>query len=385
VNDRPPITIVAHAVGPFGGMEGQLRDLIQGLLTEGHAVTVIARRCQLPPHPRLRVCSVPGPERPFALAYLLFFVFGSWRLWRHRVGIVHATGAIVFNRVDVITVHLCHAAFAERTGILRSSRATPWYRVHARLVAAMSRLGERWCYRPERLRALVAVSPGGAKELSRHFPACGRKVVVIPNGVDTHKYRPAPAARSPKTEGSGGSAPGLALFVAGEWDAKGLEHLIAAIGLLPGWQLLVVGDGDIERFRARAQAAGADDRVEFRGRVEEMAALYRQADVFVLPSAYETFSMVTHEAAASGLPLLATRVSGVEDLLQEGVTGKFIEPEASTIAAGLQAMTDAKLRERMGRAARRRALAFDTAETVRRYSELYLGLTDHPSAGPPLR
>src|SRR3954451_15743574 len=109
-SSTPPVTIVAHDVGPVGGMEVQLSQLIGGLLARGVDVTVISRTCDLEPHPSLRWMRVPGPARPFVLAFPWFFVVGSLLLRRHRRGIVHSTGAIVANRIDVCTVHLCHRA-----------------------------------------------------------------------------------------------------------------------------------------------------------------------------------------------------------------------------------------------------------------------------------
>jgi glycosyltransferase involved in cell wall biosynthesis len=71
--------------------------------------------------------------------------------------------------------------------------------------------------------------------------------------------------------------------------------------------------------------------------------------VFVLPSAYETFSLATFEAAASGLPLLVTKVSGVEDVLAEGVNGWYIERESQLIRPRLhQLMVHKEMRELMG-------------------------------------
>src|SRR5438105_1910614 len=104
------ITLVAHEIGPSGGMELQLRTLVAGLLNRGHSVTVIARKCSVPQHDRLRWVRVPGPSRPFLLAYLWFFLFGSIYTWRHRRGLLHTTGAIVTNRADIAAVHYCHHA-----------------------------------------------------------------------------------------------------------------------------------------------------------------------------------------------------------------------------------------------------------------------------------
>jgi UDP-glucose:(heptosyl)LPS alpha-1,3-glucosyltransferase len=359
-------------------MEAQLADLVERLLQIGHEVTVIARRHQLPEHGSLRVRRIPGPRRPFALAYPSFLVLASRAVRRERQGIVHATGAIVGNRVDLITVHLCHRAFAETTTILRSRHNTWWYRVHRRVAAALSRTGETWCYRPGRVRVLVAVSEGGRAELRRHFPELAEAVQVIPNGVDADRFRPC-AGDLP------GDRPLRALFVGREWDAKRLDLVIAALSRAPAWRLEVVGDGDVPRFTAAASAAGVADRVMFVGHLEDVAPAYRDADAFVLPSAYETFSMAAHEASASGLPIIASAVGGVEELVEDGVSGWFVAPDAAEIASRLNQLgSDPALRARMSAAARERALRYQPAMTAARYSELYRRL-DSWGSGRPAR
>ncbi len=113
------VTLVAHRVGPVGGMEQMLSRLIQGLLETGWEVTVVARSCDLSPHPMLRWARVPHAGRPFLLMYPWFFVAGSLVTWRRRRGVLNTTGALVLNRADVSTVHLCHHAFhakSERLG-----------------------------------------------------------------------------------------------------------------------------------------------------------------------------------------------------------------------------------------------------------------------------
>src|SRR5947208_9461789 len=102
------VTVVAHDIGSVGGMERVLAELIAGLAKLGHRVTVISRTCVLPPADGLTFHRVRGPARPFLLAYPWFMLVGSLLLRRRRRGIVHVTGAIVLNRVDVIAVHYCH-------------------------------------------------------------------------------------------------------------------------------------------------------------------------------------------------------------------------------------------------------------------------------------
>jgi UDP-glucose:(heptosyl)LPS alpha-1,3-glucosyltransferase len=364
--ERPEVTVVAHDIGPEGGMERQLTELISGLLEGGHRVTVISRTCALPPHPELEWIRVPGPSRPFAIAYPWFLLLGSLLVRARGRGVVQATGAIVLNRVSICSVHLCHHAVARLPGFSRVSKPGPAYRLNARIAATISRLGERWCYRPGRCRRLVGVSEGVGHELRRHFPQMATQVVVIPNGVDTEAFRP---ADPPRGNGAGFLD---AIFVGSEWRGKGLRVAIEALADCPGARLTVVGRGDVATYRRLAESIGVAERVEFAGPTPDVAPWYRRADVFLLPSAYETFSLVAHEAAACGLPLLATMVGGVEDLIRDGRNGWFVERDPRQVGERLCMLRrDPELRLAMGGAARRDSLSYSWSRMVARHSELY--------------
>jgi len=374
-SDEPvPVTIVAHDVGGIGGMERHLEQLVLRLAELGHDVRVIARRCQLPSHPRVRWIRVPGPTRPFSLAYPSFFALGSILLRRHRRGIVHVTGAIVLNRADVATVHLCHRALAIQGVTRRSRQRSLAYATNAAIARWLSRAAERWCYRPRRLGALVAVSDGVAAELRRCFPSLADRVTTIPNGVDHLAFQPPDADARARVRGDLGLPPNrlMALFVGGEWGRKGLRFAIDAISRRPEWDLLVAGGGDrawCERFAA---SVGVIDRVRLFGSTEDVLALYQAADAFVLPSAYEAFSLATLEAASCGLPLLATRVSGADELVQEGINGWFVRQDGGDIAARLGALAaDAQVRAGMGAAARDSSLRYSWDAVAIAYAALY--------------
>ena len=367
------VTVVAHEVGTPGGMERQLGELVNGLLERGHTVTVVARECALGAHPRLRHVRVGGPRRPFALWYPWFFLFASFAVLRHREGVVHTTGALVFSRADVSTVHFCHRAYHSGSPVLRARRGSIPYRVNAFLAGWMSRVAEGFCYRPRVTRRLVAVSDGVAGELGEHFPAMEGAVSVIPNGVDTAAFAPDPGRRATVRERWGADGRDLvALFVGGEWERKGLRHAIEGVARAPGWRLVVVGDGDVERFAEVARRAEVGERVRFAGAVADPAPYYAGADAFILPTAYETFSLVTYEAAASGLPLLVSRVSGVEDILVPGRNGWFIDRDADLISTRLQELAeDVTLRAAMGAAALEDSARFDWSRSVDAYERLY--------------
>jgi glycosyltransferase involved in cell wall biosynthesis len=371
---EPPVTLVAHEVGSVGGMERQLTELASGLLERGHAVTVVARACDLPAHPRLRWIRVPGPARPFALAYPWFFLAGSLLVWRHRRGLVHTTGAIVFNRADTSTVHFCHRAFARRSGsTTRARRQTALHRVNAWIATRLSLAAERWCYRPGRTTSIVGVSQGVERELESGFPRMAGEISVISNGVDLDEFEGDTTVRRRIRERFDvGDGDLVAVFVGGDWERKGLRFVIDSLPHAPHWLLLVVGEGDQTRYAAAAADVGVADRVRFAGRAATVGAFYSAADSLVLPTAYEAFPLASLEAAAAGLPLLITRVNGVEELLVEGVNGWFIERDTGVIADRLVRLaTDSALRSSMGVAAREAAGRFGWQQVIDRYTQHY--------------
>jgi UDP-glucose:(heptosyl)LPS alpha-1,3-glucosyltransferase len=295
---------------------------------------------------------------------------GSLALRRHRRGIVQATGAIVLGRVDAIAVHYCH-----QVATPTPSRSTWPFRVHAMLAGALKRIGERACFRLNRAATFVCVSDGLAVEIREHYPALAERVRTIHNGIDTARFAPGAHADGARELRSALQIPQgrlVAAFVASEWERKGLDPLIRALALAPGWELVVAGGGDERRYRELAEALDVGERVHWLGVTRAVEVVYGLADAFVLPTDYESFSLVSYEAAASGLPILATAVNGVRELIADGENGFLIDRDPRAIARRLdQLAADPALRRRLGEAARRSALAFDSQRMVTEYRELY--------------
>jgi UDP-glucose:(heptosyl)LPS alpha-1,3-glucosyltransferase len=378
------VTIVAHDIGNVGGMERVLAELVNGLHGLGHRVTVIARTFDAAPREGVTFHRVRAPRRPVLLAYPWFLLAGSLAVARWRRGIVQATGAIVLNRVDVISVHYCH-----QVGPANPSRSTLAYRMHSRLLGSVFRIAERLCFRARSSTMFVCVSDGVAAEVREYFPELAPRVRRIHNGVETRLFAPGLRARDAARlrELLGLSDERLtALFVGSEWDRKGLAVLLQALALSDSWELLVVGHGDRGRFQTLARSLGVEQRVHWLGVLADVAPTYELADAFVLPSAYETFSLVTFEAAASGVPVVATAVSGVRELIKDGENGFLITQEPRVIAERLAALaSDAALREHLGAAARRSALAFSWEEMVSQHHELCEALARKPALVRPRR
>jgi len=364
------VTVVAHDVGAVRGMERQLSGLLLGLIGKGHRVRLIARTCELPPGSGVEFHRVRGPGRPFLLAYPWFLLAGTLAVRRRRRGVVQATGAIVLNRVDVVAVHYCH-----RVGVPTPSRSSWVYRLHARLAGALKRAGESLCLRAARAAAIVCVSDGVAEEMRAHYPWLGERVLTIRNGIDTDAFAPAAhraQAAALRSSLALGEHELVAAFVAGEWGRKGLAPLLRALALADGWALVVAGGGDERAYRALADSLGVAARVRWLGVTDQVQLVYALADAFVLPTSYETFSLVTFEAAASGLPVLVTPVNGVRELIEDGRNGMLIERDPEAIAQRLRLLGgDPGLRARLGSAARQSALAFGLERMVAEHHRLY--------------
>jgi glycosyltransferase involved in cell wall biosynthesis len=218
---------------------------------------------------------------------------------------------------------------------------------------------------------LVANSDGLCKMAAQVFP--NLPISVIPNGVDTHRFTnghrrvPAPVVR--------------VLFVSRLIRRKGLQYLIEAIPEIARqthypFVINIVGDGpDKEDFVQQVHAAGVDEYVRFYGYVDHasLPQYYLDADIFVLPSLAEGMPNVVLEALGSGLPVVATRVPGSEELVQEGENGFLVEAkDADALAHALITLINhADLRERMGRGAKQMARRYTWEMVTEQYIRLY--------------
>ncbi len=353
-------------------MESQLQTLLADLLARGVAVTVVSRTLDLPAHPLLSWHRVPGPARPFVLAYPWFGLVASTIVARHRRGIVHVTGAIVLNRADVCTVHYLHNRRGTR--IDRARRATTLYRLNERIGGLMARAFEHIVLGARRRSAtVVAVSEPLAVDIAHAFPQRRGDVRVIRNAVDSDRFQPSVPARQDVRRQLDIGDQFVALFVGSDWPRKGLAVAVESIALEPLTTLVVVGRGDAHAIERQARKLGVSDRLRLVGESAEPERFYAAADVLVLPSAYETFLLAAFEAAAAGLPVIATDVGAVAELARRGAA-TIVDRDASSVAAALERLrTDNDLREAMGRAGRGAALAYSGKLMVDEYVALYGG------------
>ncbi|HEY5224717.1 MAG TPA: glycosyltransferase family 4 protein [Microbacteriaceae bacterium] len=286
----------------------------------------------------------------------------SERLTTWRVG---------WLRQDVIRAHSCHRAWWElklRNG--EAIRAIGNPRHHAVLHV------ERRNYEPRAYRHVIAVSNGVARELTRFHGAPPERISVIPNGVDTARFQPRDAAeRRRRVRERHGISPDtvVLLFVAKEFRRKGLGRPIDALPLLAEHVcILVVGGDGSTPIRHQAARLGVRKRVIFAGHSAAVQGYFQAGDVFVFPTLYDAFALVSLQAAAAGLPPVTSRVNGTEDFVVPGVNRFFSERHDIDVARTLAPrVDDAALRLRPGERARRDASPYTWDAAVSATLEVY--------------
>jgi glycosyltransferase involved in cell wall biosynthesis len=380
------VVLIAHDVHDNGGMERACAELIRRAPRDIE-FTVLSRTLAADLRTRVRWLRVPTPNRPFLLKYSFFFLIASIRLLFTRPGLRHAVGAIVINRIDVSAVHHCHAGYVARTKRFAPPGAPPLRRLNTSLTRIVSRLAERWTFRPGRVRVLAAVSAGVARELETYYP--GVPIVITPNGVDALRFRgPTTRVRAAARQSQN---PVVALFVGSDWDAKGLGTAIEGLAearrlSAERVELWVVGRGDTRRFNRLADEHGVADCVRFFGFRGDVEHFYDAADILVLPSLYEADPLVVHEAAAAGLAVVVTRVSGVEELVGANEAGFIVDRDGKSVGEALARLAaDEPLRTQQAAVARANARAMSWERSTAGVINVYRRLTDPSGAGGGIR
>jgi glycosyltransferase involved in cell wall biosynthesis len=319
-----------------GGAESQLRTLSRYLKRLGHKVTIVtpllpwgppttADRCY-----GVAVARIAYPRRPIVGGMIMGARFAALLLGRGRsydawhVHIGHHLGAVacllgaVLNKPVVVKIS---GWWELEQGVMRAN------------ASVLDRLALYWL---KRARTVQAISQRIATELTRHGFSSDR-VVVLPNAVDTNRFQVRAQPRPP-------GAPFTAVFVGRLVPEKGLPTLLdawaEAFAGRGDVRLRLVGGGPLEpALREQAQKLGITAQVDFVGHAEHVEEILAGADVGVLCSRIEGLSNTLLEFMASGLPSVATRVSGSEDFVVPGRNGWLVP--VGEVSALRDALADA--------------------------------------------
>jgi N-acetyl-alpha-D-glucosaminyl L-malate synthase BshA len=222
---------------------------------------------------------------------------------------------------------------------------------------------------------LTAVSEYLRRETHEHFDIPLDDIRVIPNFVDLARYdRSAyPCHRSKLTK----AGEKLITHISNFRGVKRVDDVVrtfARITRRVPSRLLLVGDGpDRVKVQEVAESEGVADRVLFLGKQNSVAELLSCTDLFLLPSETEAFGLVALEAMACGVPVIATRVGGIPEVVDDGESGYLADiGDVDTMGeAGVRLLSDGEQWSRFSKAARRGAERFSSDRVVTMYEDFY--------------
>ena len=192
--------------------------------------------------------------------------------------------------------------------------------------------------------AIVVVSESIGRDLRLNFNVPGGKIVKIYNAIDISRVKYLSGAGSSIVDRVPGEV--RIVCVAALKRAKGHDILLRALSALSiEYRLMIVGDGSLRaELEALAYELGVRERVEFLGFLANPFPEIRVADIFVLPSRWEGFGIVAAEAAALGVPVIASNTGGLAELVPSIVPGLLVEAEsAAALTCAIEALDRGKL------------------------------------------
>lgn len=359
-----------------GGAEVQVLALADRLRARGHETIIIslipagpldaeAKKLGIATHSLGMRPGIPDPRALLRLAREL-------RAWRP----------------DILHSHMVHANLLAR--LVRPLTRVPVLicTVHNMDEGGAIRMG---AYRlTNRLADLTTIISHAAADRFARIGAIPRdRLRVLPNGVDTSRFRPRPELRGALRKELGVGDEFLWLAVGRFEPAKDYPNLLAAFAEVvahrPRAVLALAGHGFLqEAMERKAESLGIKGQVRFLGLRRDVPELMSAADAYVMSSAWEGLPMVLLEAASSGLPIVATDVGGNREVVVDGENGLLV-PARDAAALGLamrRAMgTSSAELQTMGERGRARALEqYSLARVVDTWETTYRELLDGSSA-----
>ncbi len=331
----------------------------------------------LPDAQSVRKTKIPLPRRPVFVRAVLYTIFSTCAYFalRPRKAALKISTEGAFPFCDLCYAHFCHRFFLRRH---RESIGGGWFRRGARfLTHGWGAFTERIAFRSA--KTIVVPSHGIAREIKNVYPNLTQgKVRVIPNPVDAGRFsRPSDftAAVLRQRLHIPQHAFVLSFCALGNFERKGLRLVLEAlVGTrdLPT-HLIVVGgtQSEIREFTSIAERLRVAEFVHFVGLQTDVRPYLWSSHTFVFPSAYEGFALVCLQAAAAGLPLIATAVSGMEDFIDSGVNGWNVDRTSDSIQSAIREAALAPERTAaMGQAAQTRVQLYRQELFQTRWLEL---------------
>ena len=352
--------LLEHFDSQGGGLERWAWQLSHALGRRGHHVSVIAFEPARSPAEddaiddgesggRVEVRLLPWRESRLARAHAMAAAVSGI-----RADVVHDLG--VGWSADLLQPQMgCRLANHRRELRSLSARQRVFQAIHPhkrRWLDEVRRLEQRQYQRTSCL--IGAVSQMVARDLSEFHSVPSERIRLIPNGVDTGRFSPAPRAkREVHRERLDITSNTVFLFAAHNPRLKGIGPLLKAFSACvlkrPDLRLVVVGREPSAESLRFVRAEGLENAVIFAGFVDDLGPWLAASDAFVLPSYYDACSLAILEACACGLPVITTRHNGAAELLTDGREGRLIQhaDDTDALAGALIELADPEVRARM--------------------------------------
>jgi len=327
----------------WGGQELRILTEMEGMAGRGHRVQLVtASSADILPAARARGIPVTGlPIEAKKLPGLQ-----AMRNWFGQ----HGRG------FDVINTHSSTDAWLVACARLGRSGMPPVVRTRHVSTPVSTSLSTRWLY-TSATTEIVVTGEALKAQMVRDNGLDATRITSVRTGIDLARFRPLDRAAARAAHDVDGRPAVAILATLRDW--KGHDELLDAWMLLrervPGWQLLIIGDGPRRaHLEARVASLGLAGDVRFTGNQDDVPAWFACADVAVLPSwGDEGVPQSLMQAAACGLPAVSTTIGAIGEAVRDGETGLLIPPKdvPALVDALAQLMTDESLRARMGAAA----------------------------------
>ena len=370
--------VVYQFIKEKGGVESYVFNLSKQLLMHGHEVHIFARRFRQDEDRRLIFHHVPAMTFWSPLKYWTFAINAPKIVKKTGIqfDIVHGFTQTLFQ--DIYRVGGgCHWDYMMHTyPLMRTAFGRIVMCLNPRHSSLL--LLEKIIFKQKRYRQITCISEQCKREIMHHYKLPANDIGVIYNGVDTDAFTPRMRLQYKdivRAKYRIASDEVLLLFVGSGFKRKGLKYVIDAFPFIKDKKikLLVAGKGKARKYQKLAKDNGITDKIIFAGVYKNIQEIYAAGDIFVFPSEYDAFGTACLEAMASGLPVIASKTSGVSEILTHGKDGFVINHpiNAQEIAHYIHLLLEEEKRGQMGTAARQKAELYSFEANVEKTLRIY--------------
>ena len=368
------IAVVVPKYGLLGGGEGHTAELTNRLaLNPRYEVHVFANRW-INHSENITFHHVPILAFPKFLSTISFAYFAGIKMDLNDFDIIHTHERIF--RADLCTLHWVPHRF--------------WIqKVRGKKQASLFDYATMWVVKKlaknKRCHKFVAVSSLTKERFLKEYPNVdSSEVTIIHPGVDIEKYTKLDrqSCRYEVRKNLGISMEEIVvIFVSMNFDIKGLDYLMMGLSEFKErhpkekFKLLIIGKSNNGQYVSLAEKIGIQDNILYMGAIphDHIAKFYLAADIFSMPSRFDTFGLTVLEAMAASLPVIVSTNVGAKDIVKQGINGFIIDnaKHKNEIADAMELLWNNTVRMRMSKDSFNTALNHRWEKAVEEYCDLY--------------